>query len=63
MDAVGSDDEIRLDGRTIRERQLHPAIGFAGPRQPVTKMKCAFGLRLGQQFPEFCAMHIVRLSS
>ena len=63
MDAVGSNDEIRLDGRTVRERQLHAAIGFAGPRQAVTKMKCAFGLRVGQKFLKFCAMHIVRLNT
>jgi hypothetical protein len=29
----------------------------------VTKMKSAFGLRVGQQFPKFCAMHIVCLNT
>ena len=63
VDAVGCNDEICLDGCAIRERQLHAPIGFPGPRQAVTKMKRAFGLRVGQQLLKFRAMHIVRLNT
>jgi hypothetical protein len=61
VDTVSTNHKVSFIGRSIREGQLHAIICFPGSRQAVTKMECAFWLRVGEQFLKFGAMHIVSL--
>src|SRR5215813_11549486 len=59
VDAIGSNHEIRIDGRSVRKRQVHATICFGGGGQAMTQLERAFRQGSGEQLQKVRTMNIV----